>query len=511
MSSLSAESEPKATLRTIDAIGIVVGIVVGAGIFKTPSLVAANSSSELVFIAVWVAGGLISLIGALCYADLATTYPNSGGDYHFLTRAFGKNVSFLFVWARMTVIQTGSIALLAFVFGDYAAQLYSFGAYSAPIYAALIIIILTGLNVTGLPRGTRTQNILTTVEVLGLLFITVIGLAWASPAETAAPAALASSGSAMAPALGMAMVFVLLTYGGWNEAAYVSAEIKNPERNVVRTLIWSIGVVPALYVLVNLAYVNGLGLSARAKSEAVGADMMRAVLGERGAQWLSVLVAIAALTSINATTITGARTAYAVGRDYSLFRFMGRWNERAATPVNALLAQCAVALLLVALGTATREGFSTIVDYTAPVFWLFFLLTGISLFVLRRKEPDIARPFRVPLYPLTPLLFCATCLYMLASSLAYTGIGALVGVTVLLAGVPVLLLARRTNAVTTEEQRRNHHAEKETVVGFVPESGPGGLGLRGASAEGRPVRADARRSSGRDAKSGKGRRKRRPY
>ncbi|MDQ3196528.1 MAG: amino acid permease, partial [Pseudomonadota bacterium] len=487
-----AESAPKPTLRIIDAIGIVVGIVVGAGIFKTPSLVAANSSSELLFIAVWVAGGLISLIGALCYAELATAYPNSGGDYHFLTRAFGHNVSFLFVWARMTVIQTGSIALLAFVFGDYAAQLYSFGAYSAPIYAALIIIILTGLNITGLPRGTRTQNILTTLEVLGLLLIVVVGLAWASPADTAAPAASAASyGSAMAPALGMAMVFVLLTYGGWNEAAYVSAEIKNPARNIVRTLIWSIGVVTALYVLVNLAFMNGLGLAAMAASEAVGADLMRAVLGERGAQWLSLLVAIAALTSINATTITGARTAYAVGRDYSLFRFMGHWNERAATPVNALLAQGAVALLLVALGTATREGFSTIVDYTAPVFWLFFLLTGISLFVLRRKEPGIARPFRVPLYPLTPLLFCATSLYMLASSLAYTGIGALVGVTVLLAGVPVLLLARRTNVVTTHQQRRNHHAEEEPVMGPapVPLSEPGAfdLGPRGAGPEGRAV------------------------
>ncbi|HEU4596935.1 MAG TPA: amino acid permease, partial [Pyrinomonadaceae bacterium] len=199
----------------------------------------------------------------------------------------------------------------------------------------------------------------------------------------------------------------------------------------------------ALYMLVNWAYLRGLRLGGVAGSEAVAADLMRRAAGDAGAQFVSLLVAVSALTSANATIITGARTNYALGRDFRLFDFLGRWHERANTPTNALLVQGALALVLVLAAALAREGFGALVEYTAPVFWLFFFLTGLSLIVLRFKEPEAERPFRVPLYPLTPLLFCAACAYMLQASLAYTGAGALAGVAVLLAGVPVLLLARR--------------------------------------------------------------------
>jgi amino acid transporter len=251
------------------------------------------------------------------------------------------------------------------------------------------------------------------------------------------------------------MVFVLLTYGGWNEAAYVSAEVRGERRKIAWALILGLGIVTALYLLVNLAYLRGLGLAGMAASETVATDLMRSAVGERGAALVSLLVAVSALTSANATTITGGRSSYALGRDYRLFSFLGRWSGRANTPVNALMAQGAVALVLVLFGLLTRKGFTTIVDYTAPVFWLFFLLTGISLFVLRMKEPAVKRPFRVPLYPLTPLIFCVSSLYMLWSSLAYTG-----GVLILLAGVPLLLWARR-QAQSLTSQRRGTHDESE--------------------------------------------------
>jgi amino acid transporter len=167
---------------------------------------------------------------------------------------------------------------------------------------------------------------------------------------------------------------------------------------------------------------------------------MKRALGTPGAQLVSLLVVVAALTSVNATVFTGARTTYALGRDFPRLRFLGRWHAGARTPVNALLVQGAVCLLLVLLGTLTRKGFETMVEYTAPVFWLFFLLTGISLFVLRRRDPGAERPFRVPLYPLTPLVFCATSTYLLYASLAYTGVGALVGVGVLAVGVILLFM-----------------------------------------------------------------------
>src|SRR5688572_23348924 len=171
-----AFGEPVPTLSVKDAVAIIVGIVVGAGIFRTPSLVAANVTNETSALLLWVAGGAISLVGALCYAELTTTYPHTGGDYHYLTRAYGKPLSFLFVWSRITVIQTGSLALLAFVFGDYASQLLRLGQFSSSIYSALLVIALTSLNMVGVRQGTRTQNLLTAVEVVSLLLIIGAGL-----------------------------------------------------------------------------------------------------------------------------------------------------------------------------------------------------------------------------------------------------------------------------------------------------------------------------------------------
>ncbi|MBA3439277.1 MAG: amino acid permease, partial [Pyrinomonadaceae bacterium] len=325
---VTARSVPRPTLSVIDAVAIIVGIVVGAGIFRTPSLVAANAGSVSVALLAWVAGGFVSLLGALCYAELATTYPHAGGDYHYLTRAFGHRLSFLFAWARMSVIQTGSIALLSFVFGDYATQVYPLGEYSSSIYAILVVAALTGLNILGVHQGTRTQNVLTIVEVSGVLLIIVAGLVFAAPLSAEATAGSAGA-SAPQASLGLVMVFVLLTYGGWNEAAYVSAELHDARRNMVRALLWSIFIITTLYVLINWAYLNALGLEGTARSQTVASDVMRRVFGEQGAQAISILIAVSALTSANATIFTGARTSYALGRDFPLFAFLGRWSERA--------------------------------------------------------------------------------------------------------------------------------------------------------------------------------------
>jgi amino acid transporter len=429
---------PKPTLSVADAIAIIVGIVIGAGIFKTPSLVAANTANELMFLLAWLLGGIISFIGALCYAELATTYPHAGGEYHFLNRSFGRDIAFLFAWARATVIQTGSIAMLGFIFGDYASQLFPLGENSPAIYAALATIVLTVLNVMGVQQGKWTQNILTAAKVLGLLLVFAVGLLKAVPSEPIPTPDKPSSG-----AFGLAMIFVLLTYGGWNEAAYISAELKDVRRNMLRALMLGIGAITVIYLLVNFAYLKGLGLAAMAKSEVVAADLLRNAWGDLGAKFISVLIAVSALGAMNATIFTGARTNYAWGQDFKALHLLGIWHERTSTPVNALVVQGLISLGLVALGAATRKGFSTMVDYTAPVFWFFFLLTGLSLFILRNTDAETQRPFHTPLYPLTPLLFCVFCVYMLQSSLSYTGVGALFGVAVLLAGIPVLMLVRR--------------------------------------------------------------------
>lgn len=425
------------TLSVLDVVALVVGVVLGASIFSNPAPVADSMGSFWGVLAVWGLGGAVSLVGAVCYAELASAYPHAGGDYHYFQRAFGDWMAFLFAWARLAVIQTGSIAFLAFVFGDYASQLWSLGAYSSSTYAALAIVVLTALNVRGVRLGKTTQRTLTGATIAGLLLIVVAGL-FLAPEEAAEGAASASTGGFSSSQVGLAMVFVLYTFGGWNEAAYVSAELRNVKKNMVRALLISLGLITVLYLLVNWAYLNGLGLEGVSSTDAVAADLMRVTLGEPGAVVLSLLVVTAALSSTNATIFTGARTNFALGRDVTLFSLLGQWNDQSDTPANALWVQGAVALGLVGVGAATRQGFESMVDYTAPVFWLFFLATGVALFVLRFREPEVSRPFRVPLYPITPIVFCLASAYMLWSSLAYTGIGALLGAGVLLVGLPLL-------------------------------------------------------------------------
>ncbi|MDX1639906.1 MAG: amino acid permease, partial [Balneolaceae bacterium] len=432
---------PQPVFSNLNAVAVIVGIVIGIGIFRLPPLVAANAGNEWEFIGFWIAGGLVSLIGALCYAELASAYPDAGGEYYLLSKAYGSSLGFLFSWGRMTVIQTGTIALAGFILGDYASRLLDLGEYSSAIYAALTVVGLTGLNLWGTSPSKRTQNVVTGAIVFILLFMALgsilgtelYGFGSASPSGT--------GGS-----VGSAMIFVLLTYGGWNEAAYLSGELKDVRKNMMKVLIVGIGVITLIYVLVNYAYLHVLGLEGLRQSEAVGADLTAYFLGTKGALLLSALVIITALSTANATIITGARTNYALGRDFSILGFLGRWSEKNNTPVNALLVQGAIAMLLVVVGALTKQSVTTMVDYTAPVFWFFLLLTGISLFIFRYRNPDTALPFSVPLYPVTPILFVLTCGYMLYSSLVFTGVGALLGVGILLTGIPVLLWAKKKSA-----------------------------------------------------------------
>ena len=413
---------PKPVLGLREAVAIIVGVVIGAGIFKAPSMVAMFAASPEMMFGAWLLGGVVSLIGALCYAELATAYPHAGGDYHFLQRAYGRSVSLLFGWARLCVITTGSIALLGFVFGDYLTAVLPIpglrASGSAAAYAALAIVGLSWLNLRGVSSGTGAQVWLTALEVCGLLLIVVAALTLAAPLQPDVPVAPAA-GTGAPVSFGLAMVFVLLTYGGWNEAAYISAELREPRRNMVRALVLSIGLITALYLMVNWAYWHGLGMEGMAKSDAIAAALLQRAFGPTGAAIISLLVAVAALTSINATMIVGARTSYALGRDWKPLHALGRWDKDRGTPSTALHVQCIAALLLVAIGTVAGSGFTAMVEFTAPVFWLFFLLSGISLFVLRWREPERERPYRVPFYPVLPIIFCGVCAFMLWSSLSH--------------------------------------------------------------------------------------------
>jgi len=447
VSAAPQQDAPRQTLSITDAVAIIVGLIVGAGIFGTPSIVAGAVGSESLLVAAWIAGGIFSIIGALCYAELATAFPSAGGEYHFLHRAFGRSLAFLYGWARMTVIVAGSIAVFAYLFGDYISRIINLGAYSSAIWAAIVVGALTVVNYLGIREGKTTQNLFTALEVSGLVLIVVAGLLLA-PAP-AAPAASAVAGNQpwyMGAGIGSAMVFVLFTYGGWNDAAYISAEVRDRERNMAKSLLIAISLVTVLYLLVNLAYLKGLGYAAMARSDAVAADLLRAVWGPAGEKLIAFMIAIAALTSVNGSMIVGARSNYALGRDWPLLGFLGRWDEGSGSPRHAMVVQGVIALALVAFGAIQNAGFKGLVEYSLPVFWGFFLLVGVALFVLRAKEPDAPRPFRVPGYPVVPAIFVLMCGYLLYSSLAYHGKHALVGLGVLAVGAVVILAGRGASA-----------------------------------------------------------------
>jgi len=428
-------------LQPFSAVALIVGIVIGAGIFKTPSLVTGISGDAGWALVLWMVGALISIAGALCYAELCTAYPNAGGDYHFLHRAFGRNISFIYGWSRATIINTGSIALLAFVFGDYMSTLVNLGTYSSAVWALLIVIVLTVVNLVGIHASSSMQTWLTLIEIVGLLAVVAAGF-WVD-----APASGALQWFAQAPApaqWGLCLVFVLLTFGGWNEAAYISAELKGGPRTMVWVILASMLTLTAIYLLVNTALLFGLGLNGLSQSKTAAGDLLGLAFGPWAQKALGLFVAIAALTSINATIFVGARTNFAVGSDWKALRKLGQWELDIGSPKQALTLQALISMGLIALGTQEADGFSAMVEFTAPVFWGFLFLVGLALLWLRQADPSTPRPFKVPLYPVLPLIFCAACAWLTYSSVTYAISQKAIHVSLWLiaSGVVALLLLR---------------------------------------------------------------------
>jgi amino acid transporter len=453
----------------LDAVSIIVGMVVGASIFQTAPLILQLGGTSGLALLLWAAGGLVSLLGAFVYAELATAYPRDGGDYVYLTRAFGRCAGFLFAWAKIAVILTANIGMMAFVFAGYAGRVFPAlaGASAEAAAAVAAVLVLTAFNVVGVVFGKTVQNVLSVLKVVGLGAILVAGFCFAPAAASWAPAWPAA---ADLPPVGadVALILILYAYGGWNDAALVAAEVRDVRRNLSRALFWGIGLVTALYLLVNAAYVNGLGYTGAARSTQVAADVLRQALGRSGEVAMSLIVATSALGAINGLVFTGSRVYATVGRDHHVFGWMGRWSNARGTPTAALAAQALVAaavILLVGLPRGQqlllavvrplgidrhdqpwqpRQGFDYLLVCSTPVFWVFFLLTGLSLFVLRWREPGVPRPFRVPLYPVAPALFCLSCAFMTYRSVEYAVHGQqaaggllLLGVAPVLAGLPL--------------------------------------------------------------------------
>jgi len=418
MPSLSPSSgRPTRQLTMFDAACMIVGIIIGAGIFHLPPLVAASLPSASWILAVWLIGGLLALLGALCYAELTTTYPEPGGDYVYLSHAYGSRCGFLFVWAEFWIIRPGSTGPMAFIFGKYFQQLVPLGtSHDTLIYAASAIVAVTLVNMLGVRTGKWTQNLLTVIKVLALLAVFVAAFA----ASTPVPKSPANN-LVLPPlsAVSLALLWVMFCFGGWNDVAFLAAEVRRPEKNLLGSLLLGTIVVTLIYVLVNLAYLRVLGVEGLAGTTTPATDMMGIAHGNLGERLISALICVSALGAINGMIFTGARVYYAMGSKLANFRWLAHWNKRQDAPIRAIGLQSLVILGMVVGFGLQKHDFVSLVIFTAPCFWLFLLLVGISLFLLRWRDADRERPFRVPAYPLVPAIFCLGSLFMFYSTTRY--------------------------------------------------------------------------------------------
>ena len=477
-----APASRHASLSLWDAVSIIVGIVVGVSIFKAPSIVFANVPTPLEGLAAWVFGATIALCGALTYAELATMHRAAGGEYVYLTRAYGRWLGFLFGWAQLTGVFSGSIAQMAYVFADYARHWQSAAAgvseqshESGAWIAVAVILVMTGVHICGVRTGKTVQNILTVVKVAGLGALLIVGFSSTAPqAVSDIPAEIRG------PGFGLAMILVLYAFGGWNDSVFVATEVRERERNVPRALVLGLAIVATLYLLVNLALLKGLGFEATRTSDAPAWDLIEnaSVLSpaaqQTGARAIGLLVMISAVGAVHGLIFTGSRLYAALGRDHSIFKLLGHWHPVTGSPVWSLSAQGLLAVLLtLAVGTDTGRwivdraatglggspipwsdyggGFETLVAGTAPVFWWFFCLSGLSLFVFRLRQPATERPFRVPLFPIVPLVFCLSSAWMFWSSVTYAGWLTLIAVVPLTCGLPLYLVSKRATHLRQSE------------------------------------------------------------
>ncbi len=429
---------PRRHLGVVHATVLALGMIMTTDTLKTAPTVALNVG-HWHFYGLWVLGGLVSMVGALCYVEMATAFPDAGGDYSFLRKAYGAEVGLLFAWSRFSIMHTGWIALMAFMFADYAAALLPLNPLGHTLFAVGTVAALTGLNLMHVRLGFITQAGLIGLVTAGFAAVVIAAIKLAATHQL--PAAVIASAPAQAPSLksfSVALIYIFLAYGGWSDAATLSAEVRHDRRGMLVAIIGSLALLMAIYLALNGAMLVGLGQAGLAQSTAPAADLLGRAFGPAGKTLIVAVVGVSAIASINSTLIVGARTSYAAARDTPALAAFGRWDGTRGVPARAVLAEGGCAIVLVVAGGFAASGFSAMVDYMTPVYWAFIVLSMGALMILHHRFPDATRPVRTPFYPLFPAAFAVLALYMFAASLLDLGAGALYGAGVMLAGIVVL-------------------------------------------------------------------------
>jgi APA family basic amino acid/polyamine antiporter len=422
-------------LSLFDSIAIVVGIMIGGGIFLVPNLVARSLPSVTMITSVWVLAGVISFIGALGCAELGGAIPATGGQYVFVREAYGSPAAFLCGWSFFTVARTAQVAWLAVVFSIYISYWLPLPPAAAKLLSLAVLAVFTFVNYRGVRFGAIVQNGFTLAKVTGILIIISAALLLAP--KTPSHAVMAVPGASFG-SFGVALIACLISYDGWAQLSFVAGEIRDPQRNIVRALTVGTLAVTTIYLLANVAYMRVLTVPEIAASEHVGAAATARVLGAAGGSVISALIVLSILGSLNGCFLTIPRVYFAQASDGLFFRSFADIHPKYGTPGFAILAQGAWAAVLVLTGS-----YESLADYALFGIWTFYALMIAAVIVLRRARPDLHRPYRMFGYPVTPLVFLAITLWFLGNMLVMKPLPAFAGLGLMLTGVPAYFLWRR--------------------------------------------------------------------
>ncbi len=420
-----------------DSISIIMGIMIGSGIFLMAGSIAREVTSIAGVIAIWALGGLMSLAGALSLSELGAAFPSAGGLYVYLEQAYGRAVGFIYGWSALTLINAGSIATMAAAIGFYTAPLLHLSQLEEKLVQVLSIALFTAVNSLGISAGKQVQNTLTVLKVLGVALMVVVLYAKGSAAQLHANMLVSGhTGLHLAP-IGVALVAVLWAYDGWHVISFAAGEIRDPGRTLPRALLIGVLLTTGIYLIANVAYYAVLSPAAIRGTDRVAALSIQRVLGPHGSVLISILIIVSILGAINGVILGAPRVTLAMARDGLFFRQFARVGRKTHAPVVATVAQGAWAILFTLIGSFQEL-------FTSYVFtsWIFYGLCVAAVLLLRKRRPELKRPYRCPLYPLTPLFFLIASLGIVITNVVVNFRQAMAGIGLILLGLPIYFVFR---------------------------------------------------------------------
>ena len=446
----SSSGELRRTLGFWDLVLLAMGTVIGSGIYLVPGLVLRQTGAQTgPAMIVWIAAGILSLLGALTYAELGAMKPEAGGLYAFIRDAFGPLSAFLYGWTSFFVIASGSVATLAVAFSNYFSQIVPIGPVAARLVAVAVIVVTAAINIRGTRGSANVQNLTTGLKVGALLLmgVALIVFGRTPPGDVATmwPSSITPS---LLTGFGTAMIGVLWAYEGWQYVTFSAGETKDPQRTFPRAIAFATAALVVTYLLVSYGYIAALGPTAAAASNAVAADAVGVLLGPIAGKLVGALILVSIFSAANGLLLTVPRLYFAMARDGVFFKRLAVVHPRFGTPAFAIMSIALWSAVLALSGT-----FEQLLTYVVFTAWIFYAMGGVAVLILRRKEPNTPRPFRVPGYPITPLLFVASAVVLVANTVVAQPQRAVTGLAVVLIGTPAFFLwrakARRVAALTS--------------------------------------------------------------